>query len=148
MTGGMAEYKGAIMDTITTRTRTDMQLKREADRPFADLGMDFPTAVDMFPRQAVREQGLPFRPTRDVPNAETLAAMREADRIAGDPDARGFASVDELFAALSDEDDSLVTDAPEELRREVDASGNTEQAEAARSDSRRDHAEVWPWRTT
>ena len=51
-------------------------------------------------RQAVREQGLPFRPTRDVPNAETLAAMREADRIANDPDAKGFASVDELFADL------------------------------------------------
>jgi DNA-damage-inducible protein J len=62
--------------------------------------MNFSTAVNTFLRQAVREQGLPFRPTRDVPNAETLAAMREADRIASDPDARGFASVDELFADL------------------------------------------------
>ena len=88
------------METITTSIRTDEQLKREADRLFADLGMNFSTAVNMFLRQAVREQGLPFRPTRDVPNAETLAAMREADRIASDPDAKGFASVDELFANL------------------------------------------------
>ena len=29
-----------------------------------------------------------------------LAAMREADRIANDPDAKGLASVDELFADL------------------------------------------------
>ena len=88
------------MSTITTSIRIDAQLKSEADRLFADLGMNFSTAVNTFLRQAVREQGLPFRPTRDVPNAETLAAMREADRIAADPDARGFSSVDELFADL------------------------------------------------
>ena len=63
------------METITTSIRTDAQLKREADRLFSDLGMNFSTAVNTFLRQAVREQGLPFRPTRDVPNAETLAAM-------------------------------------------------------------------------
>ena len=88
------------METITTSIRIDAQLKREADRLFADLGMNFSTAVNTFLRQAVREQGLPFRPTRDVPNAETLAAMREADRIAADPDAKGYSSVDELFADL------------------------------------------------
>ena len=88
------------MDTITTSIRTDAQLKKEADRLFADLGMNFSTAVNTFLRQAVREQGLPFRPTRDVPNAETLAAMREADRIATDPDAKGYSNVDELFADL------------------------------------------------
>ena len=90
------------MQAVTTSIRTDAQPKREADRLFADLGMNFSTAVNTFLRQAVREQGLPFRPTRDVPNAETLAAMREADRIANDPDAKGFKSVDELFADLDD----------------------------------------------
>jgi DNA-damage-inducible protein J len=88
------------MSTITTSIRTDAQLKQEADRLFADLGMNFTTAVNMFLRQAVRMQGLPFRPTCDVPNAETIAAMREADRIAADPEAQGFATVDELFADL------------------------------------------------
>jgi DNA-damage-inducible protein J len=88
------------METITTSIRTDAQLKREADRLFADLGMNFSTAVNTFLRQAVREQGLPFRPTRDIPNAETLAAMREADSIAADPDAKSYSSVDELFAEL------------------------------------------------
>lgn len=88
------------MNTITTSIRTDSQLKQAADQLFADLGMNFSTAVNMFLRQAVREQGLPFRPTRDVPNAETLAAMREADRIATDPNVQGFTSVDDLFEDL------------------------------------------------
>lgn len=89
------------MDTVTTSIRTDAQLKREADRLFADLGMNFSTAVNTFLRQAVREQGLPFRPTRDIPNAETLAAMREADRIAADSNAQGYTSVDDLFEELN-----------------------------------------------
>ena len=66
------QHKEATIKTITTSIRTDAQLKREADRIFADLGMNFSTAVNTFLRQAVREQGLPFSPTRDVPNAETL----------------------------------------------------------------------------
>jgi DNA-damage-inducible protein J len=94
------QYKEVAMNTVTTSIRTDAQLKKEADRLFADLGMNFSTAVNTFLRQAVREQGLPFRPTRDVPNAETLAAMHEADRIAIDPDAKGYSSIDELFADL------------------------------------------------
>lgn len=88
------------MSTVTTSIRIDSQLKQEADRLFSDLGMNFSTAVNTFLRQAVRDQGLPFRPTRDTPNAETLAAMQEAERIATDPSAKGFASVDELFADL------------------------------------------------
>ena len=46
------------MATVTTSIRTDAQLKREADRLFSDLGMNFSTAVNTFLRQAVREQGL------------------------------------------------------------------------------------------
>lgn len=88
------------MNTVTTSIRTDSQLKKAADQLFAELGMNFSTAVNIFLRQAVREQALPFRPTRDVPNAETLAAMQEADRIATDPTVQGFSSVDDLFADL------------------------------------------------
>ena len=56
------------MATVTTSIRTDAQLKQEADQLFTELGMNFSTAVNMFLRQAVRMQGLPFRPTREVPN--------------------------------------------------------------------------------
>lgn len=88
------------MSTVTTSVRMDEQLKREADELFSDLGLNFSTAVNMFLRQAVRDQGLPFRPTRDVPNAITVAAIREADRVASDPDAKSYRSVDDLFDDL------------------------------------------------
>ena len=88
---------------MTTSIRTDARLKQEADQLFTELDitelcMNFLTAANMFLRQVVRMQGLLLRPTRDVPNAVTAAAMRAANRIATDPKAPGFATVDELFA--------------------------------------------------
>ena len=57
------------------------------------------TAMTMFLRQAVRSQGIPFEIFR-VPNAETIAAMREAETIARDQNARGYTDLDELFKDL------------------------------------------------
>ena len=37
---------------------------------------------------------------REQPNRETVAAMREAERIAKDPSVRGYDDLDELFAEL------------------------------------------------
>ena len=57
------------------------------------------TAMTVFLRQAVRNQGIPFEISR-VPNTETIAAMREAETIARDPNARGYTDLDELFNDL------------------------------------------------
>lgn len=36
----------------------------------------------------------------DQPNKETMAAMLEAERIAKDPNVKGYTDLDELFADL------------------------------------------------
>jgi DNA-damage-inducible protein J len=41
------------------------------------LGLDLTTAITLFLKQAVREQAIPFEIKRDMPNAETIAAMNE-----------------------------------------------------------------------
>jgi DNA-damage-inducible protein J len=52
----------------------DVNLKKQAEELFADLGLNMTVAMTMFLRQAVRTQGIPFEISR-VPNAETLAAI-------------------------------------------------------------------------
>lgn len=37
----------------------------------------------------------------ELPNAETIAAMLEAERIAKDPNAKYYTDLDELFADLN-----------------------------------------------
>ena len=69
------------MSTQSTNIRIDTELKRQAQQLFSDLGMDMTTAVNIFLRQAVREQAIPFRigePAR--PNAETLEAIARCGR--------------------------------------------------------------------
>lgn len=60
--------------------RTDEKTKEEANELFAKLGLDMSTALNMFLKQTIHDQGLPFAPSlRDVPNEETRRAMVEAE---------------------------------------------------------------------
>ncbi|MCL2796837.1 MAG: type II toxin-antitoxin system RelB/DinJ family antitoxin [Firmicutes bacterium] len=86
-------------DSTNVSIRMDAKLKRQAEELFADLGMNMTVAMNMFLRQAVRAQGIPFEIAR-TPNAETIAAMREAERIAYDPNVKGYSNLDDLFKAL------------------------------------------------
>ena len=58
------------MANVSTNIKVDAALKKEAQELFSALGMDMTTAVNIFLRQAVREQGIPFHVTRIVPNQE------------------------------------------------------------------------------
>jgi len=42
-------------------------------------------------------------PVKDVPNGETVAAMLEAERIAHDPNVKGYSSFSELLQEVKDE---------------------------------------------
>jgi DNA-damage-inducible protein J len=77
----------------------DADLKKKAEDLFSDLGLNMTSALTMFLKQAVRTQGIPFEVTRQ-PNAQTLAAMKEAERIARDPAVRGYDDLDELLSDL------------------------------------------------
>ena len=87
-------------NTTNMTIRMDAELKAQADALFAELGMNLSTAINIFVRQSLREGGLPFEVKLERPNRETAAAMREAERIARDPNVKGYRSMDELFAEL------------------------------------------------
>lgn len=81
--------------------RMEPELKEQAAALFKSLGMDLSTATGIFYRQALRYNGLPFEVRVDEPNETTYAAMEEAERMANDPNAKRFSSVEELFAELN-----------------------------------------------
>ena len=80
--------------SATITIRTDQDTKAKAKALFGDLGMDMSTAVNAFLHQSVRENRVPFELTRDVPNAETIAAIN--DQITYGP----FTTVEELMESL------------------------------------------------
>jgi DNA-damage-inducible protein J len=88
-----------MAETTNVSIRMDVGLKKQAEELFSDLGMNMTVAMTMFLRQAVRSQGIPFEISR-VPNAATIAAMEEAERIAYDPNVKAYDNLDELFKDL------------------------------------------------
>ena len=63
------------MKTVDVTFQVDEELKQQADDLFDELGMSLSTAFTVFLRQSVREQGLPFAVSRQVPNAVTLVKL-------------------------------------------------------------------------
>ncbi len=88
------------MAKVSTNISIDAELKKQAQALFAELGLDLSTAINIYLRQAVMEQGIPFQVTRKIPNAETIAAIEEGRRIAHDPNVKGYSSIEELKKAL------------------------------------------------
>ena len=89
------------MSTTNTSIRLDTELKAQADSMLAEMGLNLTAAINIFLRQVVRQGKIPFEIATDVPNSETIAAMKEMDdMISGKISAKKYANTDELFEDL------------------------------------------------
>ena len=79
----------------------DEDLKRQFEACCLDMGMTMTAAFNAFAEKTVREDRLPFEMSLSSPNAETLEAMREVERMKKDP-SRGktYTDVDAMMKEL------------------------------------------------
>ena len=80
--------------------RTDAEVKAAAERIFEALGLNMSTAVNIFLRQVIRQEGLPFEVKLDVLNETTAAAIREGRALMHDENGKGYTDMDALKKAL------------------------------------------------
>lgn len=85
--------------SVNVTLRVDEELKRQADSLFSELGLNMTTAINVFLRQSVREQQIPFQISKNVLNAVTLAAMGNAEK--GNDLYGPFDTMDDLMEALN-----------------------------------------------
>ena len=86
------------MATANINVRVDCDLKAQAEDLFTDLGLNMSTAINMFLKSAVRNNGIPFDVTRNTPNEETRAALAEYEVMKSNPDAYPrYRSFDEMM---------------------------------------------------
>jgi DNA-damage-inducible protein J len=85
------------MNTVV-RARIDEQIKDEAAIVLAAMGLTVSDAFRIMLTRIAREKQLPFEPL--VPNAETIAAMKEARS----GKLKSFSSVNDLMADLNADD--------------------------------------------
>jgi DNA-damage-inducible protein J len=74
------------MATTNINVRVDSELKKSAEELFDDLGINMSTAITMFLKTAVSHEGIPFDIKRQIPNAETRAALAEYEEMKRNPE--------------------------------------------------------------
>ncbi|MDR2672220.1 MAG: type II toxin-antitoxin system RelB/DinJ family antitoxin [Coriobacteriales bacterium] len=92
-----------MSNTALVQARVEPDMRDAVNSVLADNGLDIPTAIRIYFAKILRVGGIPF----DVRtyNAETIAAMEEANRVSRDPHAKSYASFAELVADLDNDDD-------------------------------------------
>ncbi len=96
------------MTTKMTLTEfTDLKLRKalvqKAVRYIKTEGVSLEEAVEIFLIQIIRHEGRPLSEWIDmIPNSKTLAAMKEAKRIAQDPDIKGYTDVEAILRELKE----------------------------------------------
>ena len=79
--------------------RIDKNIKETSEKIFEDLGLNMTTAINMFLRQVIRVNGIPFEIKANTPNKETLEAIEESIRLANDNSKR-YSNIEDLKKAL------------------------------------------------
>lgn len=81
--------------------RIDENLKIQLQELMSDLGLDMTTFFTMAAKQAVREQGIPFYVSREIPNEETIAAFNEVEEMKKNPSiGKSYTDVDKMMEDL------------------------------------------------
>lgn len=89
------------MANTTISIRMDADLKRQFEAFCSDMGMTMTTAFTVFAKKAVREYRIPFEISGDIPNAETLEALREVQQMKADPSlGKTYTDVDQMMEEL------------------------------------------------
>ena len=85
------------MANINVTFRIDEDIKHQADDLFSDLGMSLSGAITVFIKQAIRQQAIPFRIARDIPNRDTLEAIEEVQRLKNEPTKKTYDSFNDIL---------------------------------------------------
>lgn len=89
------------MATSSMNIRMDSGIKKQAQELFAALGLDMSTAVNIFLRQAIQRQGLPFEVVLREPNSETLEARAEVEAMKQAPEKyQGYTNPEAMMKEL------------------------------------------------
>ena len=89
------------MATTNITMRIDEDLKSQLQELVSNLGMDMTTFFTISAKQAVREQGIPFKISMDISNEETREAIEEVRQMKRNPSVgKSYTDVDEMMREL------------------------------------------------
>jgi len=94
--------------TAVINVRTEPEIKIQVENLYKSMGVSLSDAINMFLYKSIDFRGLPFDLCREIPNTETIAAMKEAeDIITGKVQSKSYSSFKDMLddALTEDEED-------------------------------------------
>lgn len=88
------------MATVSTQVRIDETTKKQAVELLEGLGLNLSDAINMFLKQVVLHDGIPFDVKYPRFKPEVIEAMEEAKRISRDPNTKRYGSFSEALEDL------------------------------------------------
>lgn len=89
------------MATANITIRMDSQLKKQGEELFSDMGLSMTAAITAFVKQAVREQGFPFKLTRNFDSkidSRAVRAVKEIEEMERNPEKyKSYSSAKEML---------------------------------------------------
>ena len=91
------------MANTSMNIRMDAEVKKKAEALFSEIGMTMTTAINIFLKQSIRQNGIPFDVTLRVPNAETIEAIEEVRAMKKNHSlGKTYTNVDDMMKELLD----------------------------------------------
>ena len=81
--------------------RIDSEVKKLAEKVFEELGITPSAAINLFYKQVIRTNSIPFELKADIPNKKTIDALNEVEEMEKNPNKyKEYHSVNDLMEDL------------------------------------------------
>jgi len=99
------------MKSTNYNIRLNPDVKSQAEKTFAEFGLNLSEAINVFLHMAIKHRGFPFEIRAPKLNNETLRAIQETEQIIAEYDAGSrtpklFANAREMFDAMALENET------------------------------------------
>ncbi len=71
--------------TSAINIQVDSETKKQATSILSDLGLSMSTAINLFLKQVIKRDGLPFEVVNPKPSKDMLEALAEVDEMTNNP---------------------------------------------------------------
>ena len=93
------------MSSITSSLNVNVnaETKKEASKVLDELGLNMTTAINIYLKQIVKHNGIPFEVKNRVPNHKLIIALKETDKIIiGKVNSKAYSSAEDLMKDILD----------------------------------------------
>ena len=96
------------MAQTSVNIRMDESTKKAFDLFCSEIGISVSSAFNMFAKTVVREHRIPFELKIDIPNADTIAAIKEVEEMKAHPEKyKKFKTFADAIADIEIEEDGV-----------------------------------------